>query len=58
MTQDVYPLSKTPLRYLLADRIILAAANVVQRVVEQPDLVSVVIVERSAFVKGKLTLVF
>jgi outer membrane lipoprotein-sorting protein len=58
MTQDYYPLSKTPLRYLLADQIDLSSDRLVSEVREDPDLLAVVIVERSAFVDGKLTLVF
>lgn len=58
MTQDFYPLSKTPLRYLLADQIDLTSDRLVSEIREEPDLLAVVIVERSAFVDGKLTLVF
>ncbi len=58
MTQDYYPLSKTPLRYLLADQIDLTSDKLVSEVREEPDLLAVVIVERSAFSEGKITLVF
>src|SRR5690606_37610025 len=47
-TQDLYPLSKSPLRYLLADLIDLTSADIVNSVKEEPDLVSVVIVQKSA----------
>lgn len=57
-TQDIYPLSKTPLRYLLADQVNLADENVVDSVRMDPDLVSVLIVEKSALVSGKLNLIF
>ena len=57
-TQDLYPLSKTPLRYLLADRIDLTSENLVQQVRQESDLISIVIVEKQAFVEGKLTLIF
>jgi outer membrane lipoprotein-sorting protein len=57
-TQDLYPLSKTPLRYLLADHIDLTSENLVQSVRQEPDLISLVIVERQAFAEGKLTLIF
>jgi outer membrane lipoprotein-sorting protein len=57
-TQDLYPLSKTPLRYLLADRIDLTSENIVQQVRQESDLTSIVIVERAAFADGKLTLIF
>ena len=54
----MYPLSKTPLRYLLANEIDLTSSAVVDEVREEADLISVVIVEKSALVKGKLTLIF
>jgi outer membrane lipoprotein-sorting protein len=57
-TQDMYPLSKTPLRYLLTDRIDFTSPALVNAVYVEPDTVSVVIVERSALVDGKLTLIF
>jgi outer membrane lipoprotein-sorting protein len=58
MTQDFYPLGKTPLRYLLADNIDLMAPGLVDEVREESDLIAVVIVEKSKLVSGKLTLVF
>ncbi len=58
MTQDFYPLSKTPLRYLLAGRIDLTEPGLVDEVRMEPDLIAVVIVEKSKLVNGKLTLVF
>jgi outer membrane lipoprotein-sorting protein len=57
-TQDMYPLSKTPLRYLLAERIDLTSPDLVNEVHEEADLISVVIVERTALVDGKLTMIF
>lgn len=57
-TQDLYPLSKTPLRYLLADTIDLTDQRLVDSVRQEPDLISVLIVERSPLVQGKLTLIF
>lgn len=57
-TQDMYPLSKTPLRYLLSERIDLTSPELVSAVHEEADLISVVIVERSALVDGKLTMIF
>lgn len=57
-TQDYYPLSKTPLRYLLANDIDLTSDVLVSEVRQEPDLFSVVIVEKSTFVNGKLTLIF
>ena len=58
MTQDFYPLGKTPLRYLLADNIDLLEPGLVDEVREESDLIAVVIVEKSKLVSGKLTLVF
>jgi outer membrane lipoprotein-sorting protein len=58
MTQDLYPLSKTPLRYLLADQIDLTSADLVRQIHVEPDLISLVIVEKSTLVEGKLTLIF
>jgi outer membrane lipoprotein-sorting protein len=57
-TQDLYPLSKTPLRYLLDDRIDLTSSKVVDRMREEADLISLDIIEKGALVKGKLTLIF
>jgi outer membrane lipoprotein-sorting protein len=57
-TQDLYPLSKTPLRYLLANHIDLTSPALVNSVSQEADLISVVIVERSALVNGKLTMIF
>lgn len=58
MTQDFYPLNKTPLRYLLAENIDLSAPGLVDEVRMEPDLIAVVIVEKTKFVNGRLTLVF
>ena len=57
-TQDMYPLSKTPLRYLLADHMDLASGNLVKEVRADRDTLSVVIVEKSAYTDGQLTLIF
>ncbi|MEP3277872.1 MAG: outer-membrane lipoprotein carrier protein LolA [Stappiaceae bacterium] len=57
-TQDIWPLGKTPLRFLVADSIDLQKNSNVQRVEVESDLVTVVIEEKSTFGKGKLTLVF
>jgi outer membrane lipoprotein-sorting protein len=56
-TQDMYPLSKTPLRYLLANTIDLTS-NIVDEVREENDLISLIIVEKSKLIDGKLTLIF
>jgi outer membrane lipoprotein-sorting protein len=57
-TQDMYPLSKTPLRYLLAQRIDLTSSSLVNQVKEESDLIMVTIVQKGAFAEGTLTLVF
>src|SRR5262249_29119858 len=57
-TQDIYPLSKTPLRYLLAEQVDLTSDRLVDSVREDPDLISVLIIEKTAFVNGKLVLIF
>ncbi|MCX5494720.1 outer-membrane lipoprotein carrier protein LolA [Kaistia dalseonensis] len=58
MTQDLYPLAKTPLRYLLADRIDLTSADIVRQLIEEPDLISLVLKQDSAFGDGSLKLIF
>ncbi len=57
-TQDIWPLNKTPLRFLLADHIDLTADAKISGVVVEPDLVTVTIQQESAFGDGKLTLMF
>jgi outer membrane lipoprotein-sorting protein len=57
-TQDMYPLSKTPLRYLLAENIDLTSSSIVDEIREERDLISLVIIEKSALIQGKLTLIF
>lgn len=57
-TQDLYPLGKTPLRFLLADRIDLTSEANVTAVSLEPDLVSVVLEQSTVFGDGRLTMVF
>lgn len=57
-TQDLYPLSKTPLRFLLADHIDLTSEANVTKVSLEPDLISVVLEQSTVFGDGKLTMVF
>lgn len=57
-TQDLYPLSKTPLRYLLDDQIDLTSSAIVDQMREEADLISLDIIEKGTLVKGKLTLIF
>ena len=57
-TQELYPYSKTPLRYLLDDRVDLTNRKLVDGVKQEADLISLVIIEKSSLVEGKLTLIF
>jgi outer membrane lipoprotein-sorting protein len=57
-TQDIWPLSETPLRFLLAERINLEKDADVASVSVEPDLVTVVLSDTSTFGSGKLTLIF
>lgn len=57
-TQDIWPLSKTPLRFLLDNTIDLTSDDKVTDVEVQPDLISVRIEEDTAFGEGALTLLF
>jgi len=58
MTQDLYPLSKTPLRYLLSDRIDLTSANIVRQMTEEQDLIALVLTQSSSLGDGSLKLIF
>lgn len=57
-TQDLYPLGKTPLRFLLSDHIDLTSEANVTTVSLEPDLVSVVLEQSTVFGDGRLTMVF
>jgi outer membrane lipoprotein-sorting protein len=57
-TQDVWPLSKTPLRFLLADKIDLTRDAKVTNVSVDGDMITVTIQESTVFGDGKLTLLF
>ena len=57
-TYDIWPLSKTPLKYLLDSSIDLATFDKVKGVSLESDLVQVVIVDDSKFGGGRLTLIF
>ncbi|TBW36299.1 outer membrane lipoprotein carrier protein LolA [Siculibacillus lacustris] len=57
-TKDLYPLGKTPLRFLLADQIDLTSEANVTKVSLEPDLISVVLEQNTVFGDGKLTMVF
>ncbi|MEM8852558.1 MAG: outer-membrane lipoprotein carrier protein LolA [Pseudomonadota bacterium] len=57
-TQDIWPLKRTPLRFLLDNSIDLTSDAKVTNVDVQPDLISVTIEESTAFGDGALTLIF
>jgi len=57
-TYDIWPLSKTPLKFLLDSTLDLASSERVGSVTIEPDLIRIVIVDDSKFGGGKLTLFF
>ncbi|NVK35007.1 MAG: outer membrane lipoprotein carrier protein LolA [Rhodobacteraceae bacterium] len=57
-TQDLWPLSQTPLRFLLAADIDLQRDSNVTNVMVEPDLVTVVLDDKTTFNSGRLTLIF
>ncbi len=57
-TQDIYPLSKTPLRVLLSEKLDLARDPRVRQASIAEDIVSVVVEQESLFGDGILTLIF
>lgn len=56
-TNDLYPLSKTPLKLLLSDRIDLSG-NRVRKVSEDQDLTTIVLGDKSVFGNSLITLMF
>jgi len=56
-TWDLYPLSKTPLKMLLDDRIDLTGSKV-KSVKEEDDLTTIQLADKSVFGNSKLTLMF
>lgn len=57
-TYDIWPLSKTPLKFLLDSTLDLASSERVDSVTIEPDLIRVVVVDDSRFGGGQLTLFF
>lgn len=57
-TQDLYPLSQTPLKFLLSNQLDLTQEANVTKVSVEPDLVTVVVEQKSVAGSGKLALVF
>lgn len=56
-TMDLYPLSKTPLKLLLDERIDLTG-NRVKSVKEEPDLITIQLADKSVFGNSKITMMF
>ena len=57
-TYDIWPLSKTPLKFLLDSTLDLASSERVESVTIEPDLIRVIVVDDSRFGGGRLTLFF
>ncbi|MBD8893878.1 outer-membrane lipoprotein carrier protein LolA [Roseibium litorale] len=57
-TQDIWPLSQTPLRFLLAENIDLQKDANVTNVLVEPDLITVTLTDQTTFNSGILTLIF
>ena len=57
-TYDIWPLSRTPLKFLLDSPLDLASSKRVESVTVEPDLVQIVVVDDSKFGGGRLTLFF
>jgi outer membrane lipoprotein-sorting protein len=57
-TYDIWPLSRTPLRFLLDSELDLTRFEGVRSVNVEPDLIQIVIVDDSRFGGGRLTLFF
>lgn len=57
-TQDIWPLKRTPLRFLVDNTIDLTRDSKVTKVDVQSDLISVTIEENTAFGDGAITLLF
>jgi len=57
-TWDLWPLSKTPLRFLLSDKVDFLNDSKVDDIKVEADIVTVTMVEESMFGKGRVTLLF
>nr|WP_245195736.1 outer-membrane lipoprotein carrier protein LolA [Aureimonas populi] len=56
-TWDLYPLARTPMRLLLNQRIDLSSANI-QDVQQTPELITIVMGDRSVFGNARITMMF
>jgi len=57
-TQDLWPLKRTPLRFLLSEDIDLFASSNVTDVSIEGDIVTVIVQESTLFGEGTLTMIF
>jgi outer membrane lipoprotein-sorting protein len=57
-TFDLWPLSQTPLKFLLDNKLNLASSDRVRHVIVEPDLIQVSILDDSRFGGGVLALIF
>jgi len=57
-TQDIWPLKRTPLRFLVAESLDLQKDAKIRNITVEPDLVTIVIDENTVFGDGRLTLMF
>jgi len=57
-TYDIWPLSKTPLKFLLDSTLDLASSKRVESVTIESDLIRIVVIDDSKFGAGRLTLFF
>jgi outer membrane lipoprotein-sorting protein len=56
-TSDLYPLSKTPLKLLLDDRIDLSGSRV-KSVKEDPDMITIQLADKSVFGSSRISIMF
>lgn len=56
-TWDLYPLSKTPLKLLLSDRIDLGGGRLL-KAKQEPDMITLVLGDKSVFGNSKITMMF
>lgn len=57
-TLDLYPLSQTPLKFLLANQVNLSQDEKVLQVLKETDIVQIMMHEESLFGEGRITLLF
>ncbi len=57
-TYDLWPLSQTPLKFLLTEKLDLARSDRVKHIIVEPDLIQVSLLDDSRFGGGMLALIF